>query len=149
MSEEIIESPALNVGRRQNVVGFKGKLMRYSTAARIIDYRADLRRIAEEGHSVAKTSRLLGFSTTTVRGWARLLGIHIKPYGKRRACRRYDRTGWEAAIMAGIAAGKTQGQVSAELRVPHMLISRYCWDNGINWKELKRQAKEAKTNGQN
>lgn len=150
---DIIESPIVcfknRNGRRASAVLFKGKVMRHSTAARIVEYRADLRRIAGEGHSMAKTARLIGFSTSLIRAWCKLLGIHVKPYGKRRRCQRYDRTGWEEVIKAGVAAGKTQGQVAAQLHVPHMLISRYCLDHGINWKELKRQSKEARTHGQN
>jgi len=57
---------------------------------------------------------------------------------------RQDKTGWQAAIEAGAKNGKTLEELGIQLNTNFVNVARYCYDNGINWKKLKKSY--AKTN---
>lgn len=143
MSHEYIESPALHLQGR-GAVCFRGRLMFHSTAARINEFRKHVRRMADEGMTMAEASRKLGYANATVRRWSEILGIQFRKKYKR--VKKHDKTGWEEAIMAGAAKGLTLERIGMQLDVNLVNIHRYCRDNGINWRELKRSHKHGKTN---
>jgi hypothetical protein len=136
MHDEIIESPAFKRGS----VAFRGRLMWHSTAARIAEYRPHMRELADEGVCMADAARKLGWSIHTLIRWAEILGIQFKKPRRRRVY-RYDKTAWREAILVGAAKGLTLEKVAMGLDVPLMNIHRYCHDHGINWKQLKADAK--------
>lgn len=140
--KELITSADAPIIRFKNrgAVSFRGRLMFASRAARICEYRADLRRLAEAGHCMPEVARRLGFSVTTVKNWAEILGIGFKKV-RARKCRRYDKSKWADVIAQAAAEGKTQGDVAFKLGVPHINVHRWCIDNGFNWKQTKQDAK--------
>lgn len=131
---EFIESPILTLGARAGVV-FHGRLMLPSTAQRIKKYEPDLRRFAEQGKSVTEVARGLGYSVHTVRTWAELLGIPIRP--KKPTSKPHDTSGWYQVVMAGIKDGLTQEEIGAKLGVHSMQICRFCKRNNISWRRAK------------
>jgi len=133
------DAPILRFKNR-GAVSFRGRLMFASRAARICEYRADLRRLAESGLCMPEVARRLGFSTTTVKNWAEILGVGFKKVRSRK-CRRYDKSKWEDVIVRAAAEGKTQGDVAFALGVPMVNVHRWCIDNGFNWKQAKQDAK--------
>jgi hypothetical protein len=135
--DEVIESPAFKPG----YVAFRGKLMRHNLAARINEYRPHLRALADEGLCIAHAAKRLGWSIHTVIRWADVLGIQFKKPRRRRVY-RYDKAAWREAILVGASRGLTLEKVAMGLDVPLMNIHRYCHDHGINWKQLKQDAKE-------
>lgn len=143
MSDEMIESPVLHLQGR-GAVAFRGRLMFHSTAARINEYRTHVRRMADDGLTIAEAARKLGYSQATLRRWAEILGVQYRKKYKR--VRRHDKTGWEQAIMDGAAKGWTLERIGMQLDVNLVNIHRYCYDNGINWRELKHSFKHGKTN---
>jgi len=142
MSDNIIESPALHLQGR-GAVAYKGRLMFHSTASRLKEWSPRLRQCAADGMCIAHASNYLGWSVATVARWSKILGVTWRK-ARQRPVRKYDKAGWEQAIMAGLSAGKTQGMVAAGLGVPLVNVHRYCLDNGINWKHLKSNAKASR-----
>jgi uncharacterized protein YjcR len=139
---ELITNKDAPILRFQNrgAVSFRGRLMFASRAARICEYRADLRKLAEAGHCMPVVARKLGFSVTTIKNWAEILGIGFKKVRSRK-CRKYDKSTWESVIVRAAAEGKTQGDVAFMLGVPHVNVHRWCVENGFNWKQTKQDAK--------
>lgn len=130
---EVFESPILKRGKML----FRGKVLWPAQIRRLVEYRPHLREMAKDGLCPTHAARKLGFNINTVRTWAKILGIHFKKQRNRRVY-RYDKTGWEAAIHAGAKAGMTLEALAIQLDTPFVNVARYCYDNGINWKELKK-----------
>lgn len=141
MNDPIHESPILHFNGR-SAVSFRGRMMFHSTAGRINEYRSHLRRLAEQGMCHAEAARKLGWSVTTIKRWSLILGIPF-PKKRNRKVRVHDKTGWGEVITAEARAGGTMGRAAARLGVPIVNIHRWCVDNGVNWKQLKHDAKES------
>jgi len=143
MKHEFIQSPALHLQGR-GAVCFRGRLMFHSTAARINEFKTHVRRMADQGMTMAEASRKLGYSNATLRRWAGILGVQFSKKYKR--VKKHDKTGWEEVILAGAKKGLTMERIGIQLGVNLINIHRYCRDNGINWREIKRSHKHGETN---
>lgn len=149
MSDEVYTSPIIFMpGRvKRGGVVYRGNIMLPGTAARIAEYRSKIRHYADAGVCMAETARKLGWSVGTIRTWSNILGIQFKKHRRRRVY-RHNKFGWEEAIREGAAKGETLEQIAMRLDVLLVNIHRYCVDNGINWKELKRLSKEHREHAQ-
>lgn len=139
IEQEAYESPLLKRGR----VLFRGKSLWPAMVRRMVEYRPHLREMANAGLCQTHAAHKLGWNINTVRNWAAILGIQFKKKRARKVY-RHDKTGWHAAIEAGAKDGLTLEQIGIRLNTDLINVARYCYANGINWKELKKSY--AKTN---
>jgi hypothetical protein len=140
MKNDTIETP-INFGPndRRKVVVFRGKAMQPWRARRILDNRAAIETLNSKGYTQKEAAHRLRRSITCFRMWVQALGIKWKNLESRKPWTRIDKTGWKDAILAGMAAGKTQAQIAKELGVTVTTVNRHCPDVGIDWMQLRNQ----------
>jgi transposase len=102
------------------------------------EYRGDLRRMSNEGLSIAKAAKKLGFVEDTVRRWARIFKITFKK-ASNRTFKHYNKDGWDDVVRSGAAKGYSYSQIALQLNVPVINVYRHAKKMGLNWKELKKQ----------
>ena len=127
MEPEVIEPKPK---QRRNQVEYKGVPMLYSRYIRIKELIPFLEQANDKGLSVPKAADWMGWSTSTLRNWIRVLGMTWKNRAKRTVY-KYDKTGWEAAIKKGFAAGKTQTQIARQLKTGIWNLNRFIHANGL------------------
>lgn len=116
--------------QRRAQVEYKGVPMMYYRAVRIKELIPILEQANDKGLSIPKAAEWMGWSTSTLRNWIRITGITWKNRA-RRTVYCYDKTGWEQAVKAGFAAGKTQTQIARELKTGIWNLSRFIQDSGL------------------
>lgn len=136
MSHQIIESPAISFPSGHRAVIFGGKIMRPSTAAKVLNLEPHLRAAAAEGLTMTQIARRIGYCVITVREWATMLGVPVP--GKRNCPTPHDTSTWGPIVEAGLKAGLTQEEIGAKLNVHSMQIHRYCRRNNLSWRRAKR-----------
>lgn len=140
MTNDTIETPiSFGPNDRRKVVVFRGKAMQPWRAKRILDNRAAIETLNAKGYTQKEAAHRMRRSITCFRKWVQVLGIKWKNLQPRRPWTRVDKTGWKEKILAGMAAGKTQAQIAAELGVTTTTVNRHCPDIGIDWMYLRNQ----------
>lgn len=109
---------------------YKGVTMLPSRAERINQMRPLLNRANSRRMTIPQASKWLGWSTSSLRNWIRVLGITWRK-GPKRNVFKYDRTGWNEHVTEALRAGKTHRQIAAELGVGHWNVTRFITQNGI------------------
>jgi DNA-binding NarL/FixJ family response regulator len=104
--------------------------MAYFRAERIKIMAPLVRRCNKEGMSIPEAAKYLGWSESTVRNWIKILCIKWK-LGRRRHVYRFDKSGWEKAIVEGQAKGLPIYRIAAQLGTGHWNVSRFMKDNGL------------------
>lgn len=142
MSEpEAIESPLIKRGKML----FRGKVLWPAHIRRLVEYRPHLREMANAGLCQNHAADKLGWNISTVRNWSAILGIQFIKVRKRHVYRQ-DKTGWHAAIENGAKKGMTLEELGIQLNTHLINVARFCYANGINWKELKKSYVKANEN---
>jgi DNA-binding NarL/FixJ family response regulator len=104
--------------------------MAYFRAERIKIMAPLVRRCNKEGMSIPEAAKYLGWSESTVRNWIKILCIKWK-LGRRRNVYRFDKSGWEKAVVEGQAKGLPIYRIAAQLGTGHWNVSRFMKDNGL------------------
>jgi hypothetical protein len=116
--------------QRRAQVEYKGVPMMYCRAVRIKELTPFLEQANDKGLSIPKAADWMGWSTSTLRNWIRVLGMTWKNRAKRTVyC--YDKTGWEDAIKKGFAEGKSQTQIARSLKTGIWNLNRFIHANGL------------------
>jgi hypothetical protein len=111
-------------------VKFKGVYMAYYRMERIKAMRPLIHRANDGKRSIPQAAKWLGWSTSSLRNWIKILGIGWKRRYKRNGY-ALDKSRWLEHIKKAQAAGKSQSQMAAELNVGEWNISRFIKDNEL------------------
>lgn len=93
---------------------FKGVEMTYARMERIKALLPLMHRANSSGMNVNQAAEWMGWSASSLRNWSRILGFEWRNRRKRKGY-KYDKTGWEAKIVALRAKGMTHAQIAKEL----------------------------------
>jgi len=112
--------------------------MAYFRAERIKIMAPLIRRCNRENMTITKASEYLGWSESALRNWIRILCIKWKT-GRKRTVYKYDKTGWEKAVLEGQAKGLPIYRIAAQLKTGHWNLSRFMKDNGLRQPNRKNR----------
>ncbi len=115
--------------QRRAQVEYKGQAMMYYRAVRIKELQPLIQQANDNGLTIPKAAEWMGWSTSTLRNWIRILGMTWKNKSKSRV--RFDKTSWEQAIKAGFAAGKTQTEIARSLKTGVWNLNRFIHAHGL------------------
>jgi hypothetical protein len=109
---------------------FKGVNMAHYRMERLKAMRPLIHRANDGKRTIPQAAKWLGWSTSCLRNWIKILGIGWKARYKRNGY-ALDKTRWLGHIHKARAAGKSQSQIAAELNVGVWNISRFIKDNDL------------------
>ena len=113
-----------------SLIKFKGVHMAYYRMERLKAMRPLIHRANDGKRTIPQAAKWLGWSTSCLRNWIKILGIGWKRRHKRNGY-ALDKTTWLGHIHKARAAGKSQSQIAAELNVGVWNISRFIKDNEL------------------
>lgn len=115
--------------QRRAQVEYRGQAMMYYRAVRIKELAPLIEQANDNGLTIPKAADWMGYSTSTLRNWIRILGMTWKNKHKRR--KRFDKTKWGQAIKDGFAAGKSQTEIARSLKTGVWNLNRFIHANGL------------------
>jgi phage antirepressor YoqD-like protein len=115
-----------------------GVTMAYFRAERIKIMAPLVRRCNKEGMTITQAATYLGWSESCLRNWIRILCIKWNT-GRKRTVFKYDKTGWEKAVLDGQAKGWPIYRIAAGLGVGAWNLSRFMKDNGLRQPNRKNR----------
>jgi hypothetical protein len=134
MKPKTPNAPALKPAERDSQgrvrVEYRGRVMRYGTAMKLASLEALIQRANSKRMTIPKAAEWLGYSESALRNWIGVLGVKWKR-GRDRRVYKYDRTGWDEAIVAGLKEGKTLTSISKQLGVGHWMVVRHAKQHGL------------------
>ena len=124
---------------RRAVVIYRGKAMQPWRAKRIQDHRLSLETLNSKGYSIRETAAKLNRSIYTVRQWIQVLGLRWRNL-KPKPHRKVSKAGWVDSIHAGARQGMHMADLARTLGADTSTVCRYCKAQGINWKNISKEA---------
>ena len=120
---------------------YKGVSMSYFRMERIRELTPMIQRANEQRMTIPQAAKWLGWSTSALRNWLRILGIHWHKRPDRKVY-RFDKDGWDEKIKAMREAGETIPKIAIALGVGPWNISRYVRDHGHQSKSRNSRPNE-------
>lgn len=115
-----------------------GVNMAYFRAERIKIMAPLIRRCNRERMSIPQAAEHLGWSESTLRNWIKILCIKWR-FRRLRKVYRFDKTGWEKAVLEGQAKGWPIYRIAAQLGTGHWNLSRFMKENGLRQPNRKNR----------
>lgn len=139
LHETVITSPILffqDKTKRRQAVSYRGHLMFPSVAYRLKELRPVVQKMNDDGMTLRKAAKRLGYTRQTFRKYLRIWGMRWKRADKARPI---DKTGWKEAIIKAASQGWTLQRTGEALDTDLVNVHRFCKRHGIEWKKLRKQ----------
>jgi hypothetical protein len=109
---------------------FKGKDMTYGRMVRMKTLWPLIRDANKKGMSIPQAAKYLGWSTSTLRIWTKILNIKWKTT-RRRNGYSINKDGWDVKIKKMLSEGKNQTYIANVLGCGDWNITRYIKTNNL------------------